>query len=130
MAMRSQFGHNQQEAARRSRERREREDAAGRLHDLIPGLSSLALELREERGGDLVVKYVRHVVLERAPALFDIPCSDPACKDGGHDVTAPILRALRAATPRFEGEHSCEGNVGRGECRRVLHYVGIAVFTS
>lgn len=117
------------EAARRSQERREREDSAERLHDLVPRLSSLALEVREARGDEIGVSYVRRVVLEKAPALFEIPCTDPDCKEGGHDVTAPILRALRAAQTRFEGEHTCDGQLGRGECRRVLRYVGLAAFS-
>jgi hypothetical protein len=117
------------EAAQRSRERRDREDAAERLHAVVPRLGSLALEVREARGEEIGVSYVRRVVVERAPALFDLPCTDPDCKDGGHDVTAPILRALRSAQTRFEGEHACHGQIGRGQCQRVLRYVGLAAFS-
>jgi hypothetical protein len=127
--MRGQFMRGNRDAARRSQERREREDAAVRLHDAVPGLTSLSLELQEVSGEDVIVKYVRRVVLERAPALFVIPCTDPACEDGGHDVTAPILRALRGARTQFDGEHACDGHIGHGECKRVLRYMGIAGFS-
>lgn len=116
------------EAAQRSQERREREDAAPRLHDVIPRLTSLALEIKEARDGEVSVNYTRRVVVERAPALFEIPCTDPDCKQGGHDVTASILRELRGAKTRFEGEHTCDGQLGRGACNRVLRYVGLAEY--
>jgi hypothetical protein len=128
--MRGQYSRQRNsEAAKRSQDRREREDSAERLHDVVPRLSTLALELHDTRGEEQGPSYTRRVVVERAPALFDVPCMEPECKEGGHEVTAPILRALRAGQTRFEGEHTCDGQVGRGHCGRVLRYVGLATFT-
>jgi len=119
------------EAARRIKERREREDAAPRIHAAVPRLLSLSLQIRESRDGqDLPeVAHVRRIIIERAPALFEIPCADPGCQDGGHDVTREVMAALRAAHTTFQGQSECGGEVGNGHCGRLLHYVGAATYS-
>ena len=118
------------EAAQRFAERRQREDDAPRLSKEVPGLKTLCLEIQERSGGSLVAEpvHVRRIVVERAPALFVLPCGDTRCKDGGHDVTHAILRGLRAGQPRFDGEDTCVGSLGSGQCSRTLHFVAIATY--
>jgi len=118
------------EAALRHAERRRREDDAPRLSASIPALETLRLELQERRSGISTTEaaHIKHVVVASAPALFLLPCQDPQCKDGGHDVTTAILRALRQALVRFEGEDACQGVVGSAVCQRVLCYVAIAEY--
>ena len=70
-------------------ERQEREDRAGKLLLRAPDLTSLSIVVHETRPDGCVSDshYTRRVVLEQAPALFEVPCSDPACEDGGYEVT-------------------------------------------
>ena len=77
------------EAALRAADRRRREDDAPRLHDAVPALDSLRLEIEERRGGGVLAggTHIRRIMVEHAPALFDLPCGDRTCKDGGHDLT-------------------------------------------
>jgi len=118
------------EAAQRFAERRRREDEAPRLHAAVPALASLRFELKESREGMRVadVSYVRQIVVERAPALFEFPCQDSACKEGGHDLTLEVLGALRSGAQRFEQQDACRGQIGSAQCRRVLTLVGIATY--
>jgi hypothetical protein len=111
-------------------ERRRREDEAPRLRSVIPTLKSLRLEIKEHRGDALVSEacYIRRVVVESAAALFFIPCTDPACREGGHDLSAAILRSLEQGSTEFQGTHRCGGVVGTGECARVLHYTATAEY--
>lgn len=110
-------------------ERRRREDEAPRLIAEIPELEKLDLEITDKKGvADPSTTYVRRVVVASAPALFEIPCGDPSCKDGGHDVTYAILRSLKARQPSFSGEDRCHGSVAQTTCGRVLHWVGTAVY--
>ncbi len=120
-------GRRQSAAAQRSDERRLREDEAPRLSSKIPDLLSLTLAI-EDRSDSSVAqpKHVRHVVVARAPALFLIVCSDPNCKDGGHDVTDSIMRALSRHETAFHGEDRCYGALGPSPCTRVLHYDAVA----
>jgi hypothetical protein len=116
-------------AAERAEERRLREDEAPRLSNQIPDLLSLSLAI-EDRSDTSVAqpKHVRRVVVERAPALFLIGCSDPNCKDGGHDVTDTVMRALMRHETTFHGEDRCYGALGPSPCARVLHYDAIAAY--
>ena len=118
------------EAAQRQTERRLREDEAPRLTAEVPRLASLRLEIAENRGGGMIAEaaHVRRIVVESAPALFMMSCADKSCKDGGHDLTWDIMRALKSSMPRFEGEHTCDGQLGTATCGRVMHYVGIAEY--
>jgi hypothetical protein len=122
----------QSAAAVRSAERRQREDEAPRLSQEVPELVSLSLEIEERSEGIGLIqqKHVRRVVVDSAPALFLLPCGDPKCDQGGHDVTQSIMRALRAHNVEFEGEDGCNGSLGAGICRRILHYQGFAKYRS
>jgi hypothetical protein len=95
----------------------------------IPYLVSLSLAI-EDRSDSSVAqpRHVRHVVVARAPALFLISCSDPSCKDGGHDVTDSIMRALARREETFQGEDRCFGALGPSACTRVLHYDAVAIY--
>ena len=118
------------EAALRAADRRRREDDAPRLRGAVPALDSLRLEIEERRGGGVLAggAHIRRIMVEHAPALFDLPCGDRACKDGGHDLTRTILGALQRGEPRFEGEDRCSGSLGEAPCGSVLRYVGIATY--
>jgi hypothetical protein len=107
----SRFRTRNFEAAQRAAERRKREDDADRLQAVVPTLETLRLDIQESRG-----------------ALFEIPCLDSWCKDGGHDVTNEVLRALRSGATQFEGEHSCSGRSGAADCQRVMRYIGVATY--
>lgn len=124
------FNRKVSAAAQRYADRRRREDEAPRLSTEIPDVTSLTLEIRELTNGmgDSQQKYVRKIVVENAPALFLVPCGDPRCMDGGHDITAPIMRALRNRQTTFEGEGDCRGTLGTANCRRVLHFSASAEF--
>ncbi|MBI3206878.1 MAG: hypothetical protein HYZ29_35405 [Myxococcales bacterium] len=118
------------EAAVRAAERREREDAAPRIHTVLPRLASLRLEIDERTagGGQAGAAHIRRIVVEHAPALFLLACGDSACRDGGHDITLPVMRALDRGETRFEGEDACRGSLGSGYCSRTVHWVGVATF--
>lgn len=106
------------------------EDEAPRLRAMFPRLTSLRLDVRERRVGAPVPEagYIRRIVLETAPALFLLPCGDPSCRNGGHDVTQEVLRGLRAGMERLEGQDACMGQTGTAQCRRELEYIGIAAY--
>jgi hypothetical protein len=112
-----------QAAKQRSVERRLREDEAPRLTKEIKRLKSLQIDV--DNGGN---KYVWRIVVERAPALFVIACPEPACQNGGHDITRAVLQSLRSAATRFDGESACRGEVASGDCGRVLKYVAQATY--
>lgn len=120
------------EAAERKAARKRREEAAGRLVDAFPALRSLRLAVQEYRTGapNAECEHVRRVVIEHAPALFELPCTDAHCQDGGYDVTHEIVRALRAGQSSFEGRQACQGRRGTGECNRFLRYVADASYGS
>lgn len=117
------------EAAQRLAERRRREDEAPRLKAEVPELEKLDLELSDSKGvADPATTHVRRVVIDQAPALFEIPCADTSCKDGGHEITHSVMRALREHRTSFEGEDVCHGSVGSSHCGRVLRYVATAKY--
>ena len=120
------------EAAQRAAERRKREDEAPRLREKVPFLESLNLDVEERSAGASVpeASHVRRIVVEHAPALFAIPCTDHACRDGGHDLTHQILHSLSNRETEFEGEDACNGQIGSSACRRVLRYVAHAKYRS
>lgn len=114
----------------RAIERRKREDDAPRLKSRVPRIESLNISISESGGevGDLDVSYIRRVVVDRAPALFDLPCSDPRCSGGGHDVTGSFLKALRHAQTSFVGSHRCSGTVKEDECPLALRFEATATY--
>jgi hypothetical protein len=116
----------------RAIDRREREDRAPRLKHEVSTLSELYFEIEEVIAGSSTVasRHVRRIVVDTAPALFEIQCSEAKCNDGGHDLTASVMRALHAHLTEFRGEHACYGRLGTGSgsCDRVLHYVAHAKY--
>jgi hypothetical protein len=116
-------------AAQRFAERRKREDEAPRLHDQVPDLASLRLEIEEHCGvTGTQPKHIRRFVVDRAPALFVVKCGDPRCVDGDHDLTTTVMRALRSRETSFQGSDSCTGAVGPSACARVLHFDAVAEY--
>ncbi len=110
------------EASARFEERRRREHEAQRLHDRVPTLATLRLDIAENRGATYAdPKHARIVVVETSPALFAFPCSDHSCRDGGHDLTTNILTGLLEGKTHFEMDQPCEGTVGSAECGRNIH---------
>jgi len=119
------------EAASRFRERREREDAAPRLRSRVARLRTLSIEIDDHPGATGIgrTRYVRHVVVDQAPALFYIPCSEAYCEDGGHDLTVAILQALLGGETEFSGQDVCYGWRGGAQCERVVHFLGRATYS-
>ena len=120
------------EAAQRAAERRQREDESPRIHEVLPRLASLRLEIDERTagGGQAGASHSRRIVVEHAPALFLVACGDSACRDGGHDITTSVMGALRRGETRFEGDDACHGALGPGHCSRTLHWTGVATFNA
>jgi hypothetical protein len=120
----------QHEAAERARERRQRADDAPRLRELVPSVRSLRIEIEERRNGNRIAEssHVRLFVIEDAPALFLVRCSDAHCKDGEHDITHGVLAGLRRGATRFDGEDECPGYTGTAACTRVLCFSVIATY--
>jgi hypothetical protein len=116
-------------AALRFADRRRREQDAPRLLREVPKLKELKLEI-EERTGLGGTKHVRRVLIDRAPALFLVPCGDPRCLDGEHDLTAVVMRALDAGKTAFEGTDECRGSLGSAACTRVLHFRAQAEYSA
>jgi len=114
-------------AALRFAERRRREDDAPRLHEQVPALVSLKLEI-EDRCGVTMTSHVRRIMVDHAPALFLVPCSDPRCTDGEHDLTQTVMRAVRSGEKSFQGEDECRGSIGPSPCTRVVHFDAIAEY--
>lgn len=85
-----------------------------------------------EGGGSVTgseVAHTRTVIVERAPALFVIPCHDSACRDGGYDITNEMLRGLRSKQSEIEGENRCMGSIGNGgSCTRILKFKAISTY--
>jgi hypothetical protein len=107
----------------RAAERREREDNAKRLRELVPELRELTLKIAERHEGSMEpeVVYRRYIVVGRAPAFLELPCSNRRC-DGGHDLTRQVMRALRAHRTQFTGHHTCSGHCDAGDCDLELRF--------
>jgi hypothetical protein len=114
-------------AALRFAERRRREDEAPKLCGQAPRLTSLELRI-EERSGAGKTHYIKRYMVDRAPALFLVPCGDPRCLDGEHDLTSDVMRALRACQTSFQGSDDCAGSIGSSSCLRVVHFDGTAQY--
>jgi hypothetical protein len=111
-------------------ERRRLEDKASRLLVEAPGLKSLHIELAEDgqEAGMPAIHHVRRFVLPTAPALFLVPCGDPLCDGGGHNLTSEVLKGLRLGHTRIEGDDDCRGAVGSVHCARKLIFAAVATF--
>jgi hypothetical protein len=114
-------------AAERFAERRRRENDAPKLANQVPTLTSLRLDI-EERSIVGATKHTRRVVVDRAPSLFLVPCGDPRCADGEHDLTSTVMRALFARETSFHGSDDCMGSQGPSACARVIHFDGTAEY--
>ena len=124
--------HNRsREASNRFNERRKREDEAPRLKDVVPNLVSLRLDVEEHRESAALsgTKHVRHIVVDRAPALFVLGCTDSGCRDGGHDVTGGMLHHLRSGDIEFTLDDACHGSVGTAACGRIVRLVATAAYS-
>ncbi len=110
----------------------ERESSAPRLTDEVPSLRTLRLTMRFRRGEHALPEseHTRIVVVQRAPALFVVPCSDPQCREGGHDVTQDIMFRLRSKNGAFVGSASCSGSLGSAAapCARTLVFEASATY--
>lgn len=118
------------EAAERAKQRTQREDDAPRLHDEVPRLTDLKLEIAYRRADSEAAEstHIRRVVLERAPALFVMSCSNKECQGGGHDLTSTVMRGLRASETHFDGTSNCNGSVGTGSCNGILTWIADATY--
>jgi hypothetical protein len=114
--------------ALRFAERRKREDDAPRLREMVPNLVSLRLDIADRSGVAEGSEHIRRVVVDHAPALFLVPCGDPRCVDGEHDLTNTVLRALRSRETSFHGEDACRGSIGPSACSRVLQFDAFAAY--
>jgi hypothetical protein len=114
---------NVQEAKQRSVDRRQREDDAPRLIEEVRRLASLDIVV--DNGGN---KYVWRIVVERAPALFELACPEESCTNGGHDLTRQIMQGLRMTSAEITGESTCRGDLPSGSCNRVVKYVASATY--
>jgi hypothetical protein len=119
------------EASQRFADRRKREDEAPRLREEFPSLRTLRLEVEEQRGTSTVAetKHVRIVIIDRAPALFILPCGDSDCREGGHDVTTEVLDRLRNGVKAFTVEDKCFGNVRDVACGRIVRVHATATYS-
>jgi hypothetical protein len=110
-------------------EQRRREDEAPRLREVVKQLRTLRLRFQDvrEEGRHLVMPYIKPIVVQSAPAHFEIRCMEPRC-DGRHDLTRLILNALQTSQCSFGGTTHCNGMVGDLACDRVLSYTGEAAY--
>ena len=106
----------------RFEDRRQRERSAQRLTARVPTLATLRLDIAE--GRDVISdgpKYARIITVATSPALFDLGCNDPSCRDGGHDLTSHVLRGLLEGKTHFTVDQRCQGSVGSADCGRNMH---------
>jgi hypothetical protein len=125
----SMYGNSKKarEAALRSAEYRKLEDESPRLSARVPLLTSLQIEVTQ-RGLTGTSKHKKLVVVTRSPALFTMACGQPACIDGGHDITREVMYALERGHKEYEGESACRGTTGSAPCSGVITYTVSAEF--
>ena len=109
-------------------DRRTREDGAARLHELVPRLVSLRLDIEDRASVVGSIRYTRRVAVARAPALFLVPCTDRRCVGEQHDLTAAIMAGLSTEGTSFRGEDACKGSVEAHPCSRVIHFDAVAEY--
>jgi hypothetical protein len=108
-------------ATQRAVERRRIEDDAPRLAAEVPALRSARILIVEQVPTGST-RHTRHVIVSRAPALFIVPCGDPSCLEGGHDITAHVMSAFRRRLSKAEGEDGCGGSCGSAPCGRSIRF--------
>jgi len=74
------------------------------------------------------VHHKRVIVVSRAPALFEFPCSDRSCDGGGHDLTLEVINHLARGETRFVETHRCEGRSRDASCEYLLRVEARAVY--
>ena len=118
------------EAAERYRARQQRENDAQRLSEAVPSLETLRLSIAFKNGdGSAQPSHARVVVVQRAPAIFWVPCANKDCKHGGYEITRPVLDALMARKTTFTGTAHCSGEQANGSrCEGELQYEGTATY--
>jgi hypothetical protein len=89
---------------------------------------SLQLDVEDRCGVVEGNRYMRRIVIDRAPALFLVQCGDPRYTDGEHDLTAGVMAALRSRKTSCQGEDKCGGSVGPSACSRVIQFQAIATY--
>lgn len=104
-------------------ERRERENSAKRLLEVVPELQGLKLYIEEivKGASEPDITHVRHIVIQRAPAIFEVGCSDRKC-NGNHDLTRRVMRALKEHKACFEGKDECGGERKGDVCDLELRF--------
>lgn len=117
------ISRDRQEAKQRTVERREREDKAPRLNVEVRRLVSLDIEIEHAES-----RYIWRIVVDRAPALFELACPEQTCTNGGHDITRPVMQGLKSSQTAFEGESTCRGDLPSGNCGRVVKYRAKATY--
>jgi hypothetical protein len=120
--------YDNQKKIQLSAERRQREDEAPRLADDVPSLFALQIAIVEQFATG-TAKHRKHIIVSRAPALFLISCGDERCAEGGHDITYPVMHALRTHQLSSEGGNACCGSTGSAPCGRTIHYEMSAQYT-
>lgn len=118
------------EAAARRKASHERDDASPRLLERVPRLRALHFEIAVSREGAAIraERHVKRFVVAQAPARFVVACTDPECRNGGHDVTDRVLRALTAVRERFEIDGLCAGIVDERVCGRSVRITAHATY--
>ena len=118
------------DAAARRKAKRERSDASPRLLERVPRLISLQFEVIALRDGVPIQasRHVKRVPVGDARALFLLDCTDPACVEGGHDLTDVVLRQLARCATTFDTEHPCAGRSGDRPCGRLVRVVATASY--
>ncbi len=112
-------GRHNSEATKRFEDRRERERQSPRLHERVPELLTLRLDIVEGRGLTTEdPKHSRIIMVDTAPALFTLKCSDLSCRDGGYELTNTMMRRLLANESSFDIEDTCNGSIGSASCGR------------
>jgi hypothetical protein len=111
-------------AARTAQARRIREDESNRLHDVVPELKGLRFNIEDQAAFEVAppLTYIRHVIVATAPAMFDLPCLDRKCEDGGHDVTGRVLSGLKRRADAIDGSSRCRGTRNGEPCERELNF--------
>lgn len=112
-------------------ERWGRDDDAPRLSAEVPQLSELKINVEEWRGEQPVsgTRYTKRILVATAPARFEVPCGEPKCQDGGHDITMDLMRGLRNRATNIECRSECRGAVGDRSCERAVRFVAFATYS-
>jgi hypothetical protein len=100
------------------------------LTDKVPQLVSLQLEFEDRSGIVGGSKYLRRVLVDRAAALFLVPCGDARCTSDEHDITSGIMPFLLQGKTSFHGDDACGGSIGDTPCMRTLRFEAVATYTT